>query len=85
MSNPRQDANLALIELLLEQIQSNPDLRFGQLLWNLGLVLPDGSGGIRDLHAEESAVTLTRATQRAAQLKAPGPMKPGPRPGSGTP
>ncbi|MDK2011485.1 MULTISPECIES: hypothetical protein [unclassified Deinococcus] len=69
MSTPRQEANFALIELLLEQIERDPDLRFGQVLWNLGIVMPDGVAGIRDPHAEESEVTLDRAVQRAERLR----------------
>ncbi|BBN94534.1 hypothetical protein DEIGR_101994 [Deinococcus grandis] len=69
MSNPRQDANRALIDLLIEQIEGGPDLRFGQVLWNLGIVMSDGAGGILDPHAEESVVTLDRAKQRAERLR----------------
>ncbi|MFC3604212.1 hypothetical protein ACFOLM_14720 [Deinococcus soli (ex Cha et al. 2016)] len=69
MSNPRQEANFALIELLLEQIERDPDLRFGQVLWNLGIVIPDAAGGIVDPHAEEWLVTLNRAVQRVERLR----------------
>jgi hypothetical protein len=43
--NPRQIANRAILKLLQEQVESQPDSRFGQILRNTGVVV---DVGIRD-------------------------------------
>ena len=69
MTTDRQEANFALLALLLQEVDDHPDLRFGQLLWNLGVLMPGSSGNIPDPHAEESTVTLRRVQQRLAVTK----------------
>ncbi|MCD0156690.1 hypothetical protein [Deinococcus sp. 6GRE01] len=69
MTTDRQEANFALLALLLQEVDDHPDLRFGQLLWNLGILMPGSSGNILDAHAEESTVTLRRVQQRLEVTK----------------
>ncbi|MFT2718601.1 hypothetical protein ACMT4L_01240 [Deinococcus sp. A31D244] len=69
MTTDRQEANFALLALLLREVDDHPDLRFGQLLWNLGVLMPGSSGNILDPHAEESTVTLRRVQQRLELTK----------------
>ena len=49
----RLEANAEIIKILLEIMDKNPDLRFGQLLSNLEVVLEDP-------FYEESEITLNR-------------------------
>ena len=65
----RQEANLDLVDLIETEVRRWPDLRFGQILANLGIIeyLPregfDGPLTVRDPFHEESAETLRRVTQ----------------------
>lgn len=64
----RQDANLAILERLLEAVEAEPDQRFGQLLWNFGVLMPGGEGGIKDPYNDESVAILRRMEKRIQQL-----------------
>jgi len=48
--NNRLDSNLLLVEIMKAYLQQNPDIRFGQALWNLGIIRrenkPDPPPGI---------------------------------------
>ena len=51
--NSRQEANRTILNLLSEAVEMNPDLRFHQLLQNLGIETPH-----TDQFYEESSKTL---------------------------
>ncbi len=51
--NPRQEANRTILNLLSEAVEKNPDLRFHQLLQDLGVEVPN-----TDQFYEESSKTL---------------------------
>ena len=57
MTNMRYCHNVSIIEKLSEYIKTNPDLRFHQILWNLGIIETDNKGEILDKYYEESEVT----------------------------
>ncbi|UBV45359.1 hypothetical protein LAJ19_19680 (plasmid) [Deinococcus taeanensis] len=69
MSISRQEANLAILERLLEAVEAEPDQRFGQLLWNFGVLMPGEEGGIQDPYNDESAVLLRRMEKRKLEIK----------------
>ena len=52
-NSSRQEANRAILKLLSEAVEKNPDLRFHQLLQNLGIEVP-----YTDQFYEESIKTL---------------------------
>lgn len=61
----RQEANKKIITLLINQIETNPDLRFGQIVHNLGMLKEMGSSFDTNVgetidYYEESVVTLER-------------------------
>ncbi|WP_133161743.1 hypothetical protein [Deinococcus koreensis] len=68
----RLDANHALLELLLEAIDTMPDQRFGQLLVNLDILKLDGDNRPVDPYDEEPTITLRRAQRRWQQLRTGG-------------
>ena len=51
--NSHQEANHKILELLTQAVENNPDLRFHQLLQNLGIEVP-----YTDQFYEESTKTL---------------------------
>ena len=51
--NSRQEANRKILGLLAQAVEKNPDLRFHQLLQNLGIEIPH-----TDQFYEESSKTL---------------------------
>ena len=51
--NSRQEANKTILNLLSKAVEKNPDLRFHQLLQNLGIEVPH-----TDQFYEESSKTL---------------------------
>lgn len=64
----RIEANLKLLELLKETLCKNPELRFIQALWNLGIIDRakeewGKSSYIRDRFYEESEDTLKRISE----------------------
>ena len=52
-NSSRQEENRAILKLLSEAIEKNPDLRFHQILQNLGIEIPH-----TDQFYEESSKTL---------------------------
>ena len=52
-NSSRQEANRAILKLLSEAVEKNPDLRFHQLLQSLGIEIPH-----TDQFYEESSKTL---------------------------
>ena len=52
-NSSRQEANRAILKLLSEAVEKNPDLRFHQLLQSLGIEIPH-----IDQFYEESSKTL---------------------------
>lgn len=67
MQSARQEANRELIELLLNAVEAEPDQRFGQLLVNLGVLVPAEAGGVQDPYNDESTVILRRVQTRVAR------------------
>lgn len=70
----RLEANRIIIEILNDYVQSNPDIRFGQALYNLGIathkieVAPEYNETnkgyyYRDIFFEESETTLNKLKQ----------------------
>lgn len=58
--NKRQENNLKILQKLFALIMEEPDLRFIQALWTLGIIDRDGSLEIRDRFYEEPDITLQR-------------------------
>ena len=57
----RQEANREIIAKLSEIVEASPDLRFGQILWNVGILYWLTPGVlIKDPHSEEPIDTLKR-------------------------
>ena len=55
----RQQANLKILSILTDYFTKNPDVRFIQGLWNLGIICwNDTSDCILDLFHQESVDTL---------------------------
>ncbi|MBZ9751198.1 hypothetical protein K7W42_10010 [Deinococcus sp. HMF7604] len=69
MSPSRLQANFAILELLLEAVSAEPDQRFGQLLWNVGVLTPDEAGSVKDPFYEELTATLRRIEQRQQETQ----------------
>lgn len=66
MIDKRQEANVEILQMLGEAVMKYPDLRFGQILVNLGIIQYQRDPasfdiiGIKDPFNEESVVTLNR-------------------------
>lgn len=65
MINKRQDANQEILKNIEEMVNKYPDLRFGQILVNLGIIeyernTYDETLITKDPFNEESVVTLNR-------------------------
>lgn len=65
MIDKRQEANVEILQMLGEAVMKYPDLRFGQILVNLGIIeyernTYDESLITKDPFNEESVVTLNR-------------------------
>ena len=60
----RQKENEIILEKILSYIKTNPNIRFIQALWNLGIITAENSitGGliIEDRYHEESFTTINR-------------------------
>ena len=54
----RQECNQEIVKILEEAIKKYPDLRFGQILWLLGINGRDDKNRLRDIFYEEPDVTL---------------------------
>ncbi|UBV44782.1 hypothetical protein LAJ19_16685 (plasmid) [Deinococcus taeanensis] len=63
------DDNLAIVELLLEAVEAEPDQRFGQILWNFGVLLSGEQGGLKDPYNDESTAILRRVEKRMLELR----------------
>ena len=61
-NSSRQDANRAILKLLSEAIEKNPDLRFHQILQSLGIEIPHV-----DQFYEESSKTLGNMVAMTSQ------------------
>lgn len=64
----RLKKNMELLEVLKTIIENNPDLRFGQILFNYGFILPDHyetqkGWMMKDPFYEEPNTTLERVQQ----------------------
>lgn len=66
MIDKRQEANLEILNKIEVAVMNFPDLRFGQILVNLGIIQYQRDSvnfniiGIKDPFNEESVVTLNR-------------------------
>lgn len=65
MIDKRQEANVEILQMLGEAVMKYPDLRFGQILVNLGIIeyernTYDETLITKDPFNEESVVTLNR-------------------------
>lgn len=64
----RLDCNQQILEFLLQYISENPDVRFSQALFNLGIVVQADSDDFprfwKDTFGEEPSVTLKRVKSR---------------------
>lgn len=65
MIDKRQEANVEILQMLGEAVMKYPDLRFGQILVNLGIIeyernTYDETLVAKDPFNEESVVTLNR-------------------------
>ena len=56
----RQENNLKILKHVFNMIVDEPDLRFIQALWALGIIDRDGSLDVRDRFHEEPEITLKR-------------------------
>ena len=61
--NSRQEVNRKILELLAQAVEKNPDLRFHQLLQNLGIEVPH-----TDQFYEESTKTLEILSAMASHM-----------------
>lgn len=59
----RQESNFEIIDILQKEASENPNLRFTQLLWSLG-IFRRSLNGIEDTFYEESVDTLEKLKQR---------------------
>jgi hypothetical protein len=62
--NNRIDANMAILDRMVDYFKKNPDIRFFQGLWNLGAIEWKEDDTIEDQHYEESEVTLSNIEKR---------------------
>ena len=56
----RYEANKKILETLSKRIEDNHDLRFIQILWNLGIINLCNEWFIEDRFNEESEITLNK-------------------------
>lgn len=66
--NPRQEANRQILEVLGQAVEQNPDLRFHQLLQNLGIETPHTDQFYEE--STETLETLSRMTNAVQNLVA---------------
>lgn len=69
MSMSRQEANLTILEQLLEIAKDQPDQRFGQMLWNAGILTWDKEGGLKDPYHDEPVAILQRMERRKQEIE----------------
>ena len=68
MIERRQGANLEILTIIEEAVMKYPDLRFGQILVNLGIIEYESCGMIpttKDPFNEESVITLNRIKKKS--------------------
>lgn len=65
----RQLFNLQIIQEILSMVLDEPDLRFIQILWALGLTDRDENMNIKDRFYEEPEETLKRIKERLSSSK----------------
>ena len=68
MIEKRQGTNLDILTIIEEAVMKYPDLRFGQILVNLGIIEYESCGAIpttKDPFNEESVVTLNRIKKKS--------------------
>ncbi len=56
----RIQANQAIIDIISQYAMDNPDMRFIQLLWSLGIINTQNDWLIEDRYNEESEDTLKK-------------------------
>lgn len=59
----RLQENQTIIEIISQHAQDNPDMRFIQLLWSLGIINTQNDWLIEDRFNEESKDTLKKLKQ----------------------
>ena len=64
-------SNMQIVKMLHKYFNENPDIRFCQGLWNLGIIEweDEEKGVIKDKHHEESDKTLKRIEQFPGRSK----------------
>ncbi len=67
MNEKRTRANLALVQNLHDLIEKNPNMRFGQILFNFGFVSETTYGSWKDEFFAEPEKTLERVESRRRQ------------------
>lgn len=60
----RQEYNLKILQKLFTLIMEEPDLRFIQALWALGIIDRDENMNVKDRFHEEPEETLRRIRER---------------------
>lgn len=64
----RQHFNREILRVLTAAVESNPELRFHQLLWALNMTERE-NGGVKDKFYEESDTTYHKLTACLASMK----------------
>lgn len=68
MIDKRQQSNVEILQIIGEAVMKYPDLRFGQILVNLGIIEYESCGAIpttKDPFNEESVITLNRIKEKS--------------------
>ena len=68
MIDKRQQSNVEILQIIGEVVMKYPDLRFGQILVNLGIIEYENCGTIpttKDPFNEESVITLNRIKKKS--------------------
>lgn len=68
MIERRQQSNVEILQIIGDAVMKYPDLRFGQILINLGIIEYERCDGIpttKDPFNEESVVTLNRIKKKS--------------------
>lgn len=60
----RQEYNRLILQHLSNLVEAYPEERFGQLLYNIGVVRKNSSGAVQDPFYEESATTYNEMYQK---------------------
>jgi hypothetical protein len=65
----RQESNRVLVQLISDMVESQPDLRFHQILHSIGVEKQLDIGVTQDLFYEESVKTLERVSETIEKIK----------------